>query len=112
MQSYFSSKVWVSGLGLPDTCKSAHPIHKEYVQNKEVIEVVDAKYRNAIFSGYFVLSPFVVLPFPVGGAGKIDVLCRWFGHRLFSTGLTLKVDYSNVTYFPNYSCNVISDLGK
>jgi hypothetical protein len=112
MQSYFSSNVWVKSLGLPFTCKSAHPIYYEYIQNKDVVKVVDAKYRNATFSGYFVLSPFVVQPFPSGGTGKIDVLCRWFGHRLVSTGLSLKVDFSNVTYISNYSGDVVSDLGK
>ena len=112
MQSYYSANVWVKSLGLPYTCKSAHEINSEPVHTCEVIQVVDAKYRNATLSGCFVLSPFVILPLPSSGTGKIDVLCRWFGHRLVSTGLTLKVDYSNVTYIQNFTGNVTSDLGK
>jgi hypothetical protein len=112
MQSYYSANVWIKSLGLPYTCKSAHPVLYESVNNCEVIKVIDAKYRNATLTGYFVLSPFVVQPIQTGGTGKIDVLCRWFRHRLVSTGLTLKVDFNNVTYFPNYSGDVVSDLGK
>ena len=112
MQTYYSANVWIKSLGLPYTCKSAHPIYYELVNNREVIKVTDAKYRNATLTGYFVLSPFVVQPLPTGGTGKIDVLCRWFGHRLISTGLTLKVDFSNVTYLPSYSGDVVSNLGK
>lgn len=97
---------------LPFTCKKAKPASYEIVVDANVIEVIDAHYRKATFSGRFVLSPFVQSPIPNNGTGKIDVLCKWFDHRLATTGLSLIVDFSKVVHFPNYSGEVVNNLGK
>jgi len=115
MQSYYSATIWNKNTTFkkpPYTCKKAQPFDSEYVQNLPVIDVIDASYRKAIFSGSFVLSPFVPLPLPTSGTGKIDVLCRWFDHRLTSTGLSLIVDYSKVQFHPIFTGYVVSDIAK
>lgn len=99
MYSYYSATIWDKKTVInkpPYTCKKAKPVYWETVQNLPVIEVIDARYRNATLSGNFVLSPFAKFPLPQSGTGKIDVLCRWFDHRLAKTGLTLLVDFANV----------------
>ncbi len=115
MKSYYSATVWDKSTITnqpPSTCKKAHPTQYEIVQNVPVIKVVDARYRNATLSGNFVLSPFA-LPFPNSGIGKIDVLCRWFDHRLSKTGLTLIVDFANVQLLDEkQSHDVISNIEK
>ena len=115
MKSYYSATVWDKATTTnkpPSTCKKAHPVYWEIVQNIPVISVVNARYRNATLSGNFVLSPFS-LPFPNSGIGKIDVLCRWFDHRLAKTGLTLIVDYANIHLLDEtQSHEVISNIAK
>lgn len=113
MTTYYLADVWDKNTITnkpPYTCKKAQPIQWETVQNAPVIEVVDARYRNAIISGRFVLSPFVKIPIP--NTGKIDVLCRWFDHRLAKTGLTLMVDHSNVQFIPNFTGKVVKNIAK
>ncbi len=82
------------------------------VQNAYVVTVKNAKYRNATVDGTFVLSPFFILPTQTSGIVKIDVLCRWFDHRLQSTGLTLKVDLANAVFISNFNNMVVSNIEK
>ena len=111
MQSYYLANIWNKNLvKLPYTCKRAAPTEWESVTNLPVIHVINASYRNATFSGTFVISPFVKLPIPTSGMGEIDVLCRWFNHRLVSTGLSLIVDFSNITFEINYTGDVVSNI--
>ena len=112
MQSYYTATIWKHPIKLKMTCKRAKAVAWENVSNAEVISVVDASYRKATLSGDFVLSPFVPLPIPTSGIGEIDVLCRWFDHRLVSSGLTFIVDFSKVKHLTNYSGTVISDIAK
>ena len=112
MQSYYTATIWKSPIKLPFTCKKARAVDWDNVSNAEVISVVDASYRNATLRGEFVLSPFVQLPIPTSGIGEIDVLCRWFNHRLVSSGLTFIVDFSKVQHFTNYSGTVIKNIAK
>lgn len=111
MQSYYSAPVWNKQfVKLPYTCKKAHPSDYEFVSNTPVIHVINARYRNALISGAFVISPFVLTPIALNQSGKIDVLCRWFNHRLVSTGLSLIVDISNVRFDPQYTGEVVSNI--
>jgi len=112
MQSYYTATIWKSPIKLQMTCKKAKAVDWENVSNAEVISVVDASYRKATLSGIFVLSPFTTFPIDTSGIGKIDVLCRWFDHRLVSSGLTLKVDFSKVQHITNYSGTVIKNIEK
>lgn len=75
-----------------------------------VIHVVDAMYRNSKVSGTFVVSPFVLIPILLNQSGKIDVLCRWFDHRLVSTGLSLIVDLTTTQFDQNFTGNVVSNI--
>ncbi len=113
MQSYYLADIWDKNLvKLPYTCKKAKPSDTEIVSNLPVIHVFDARYRNAIFDGTFVLSPFVKINNLLNPFEKIDVLCRWFDHRLASTGLSLIVDMSKATFDMNYSGEVVSNIQK
>ncbi len=110
MQSYYSAPVWDKSVKLPTTCKTAKPDIYEYVSNAAVVTVTGAKYRNANIDGTFVLSPFFITNNLTPGVVHIDVLCRWFLHRLKSTGLTIKVDLSNAKFQNNYSGDVVSNI--
>ena len=112
MQSYYKAQIWKSPIKLPMTCKKAKPVAYETVKDTDVIKVIDATYRKATLNGVFVISPFVNLPLPTSSVIKIDVLCRWFNHRLISTGLTFKVDCANIIYIENYNGEVVSDIDK
>jgi hypothetical protein len=111
MQSYYSAPVWnKQSVKLPFTCKSAKPSEWEQVKDMPVIHVVDARYRNSKVSGTFVVSPFVLIPILLNQSGKIDVLCRWFDHRLVSTGLSLIVDLTTTQFNQNFTGNVVSNI--
>ena len=112
MQSYFSARVWEKSSQIPFTCKAAAPFDYEIVKDSEVVTISNARYRNATVDGTFVLSPFFILPTQTSGIVKIDVLCRWFDHRLKSTGLTLKVDLANAVFVSNFSGTVVSNIEK
>ena len=112
MQSYYTATIWKDPIKLPTTCKKAKAVDWENVLNAAVIKVVDASYRKATLSGIFVLSPFTTFPIDTSGTGEIDVLCRWFDHRLVSSGLTFKVDFSKVQHITNYSGEVTSHIAK
>lgn len=113
MQSYYSAQVWNNkSVKLPFTCKTAKPSDWEQVTNTPVIHVIDAMYRNTTVSGTFVISPFVLVPISLNQSGKIDVLCRWFNHRLVSTGLSLIVDLASTRFDQNFTGNVISNIGN
>lgn len=113
MQSYYLAKVWdKQSVKLPYTCKAARPTDWDFVTNLPVIHIVDARYRSATLSGTFVISPFVIFPLQTSGFGKIDVLCRWFNHRLVSSGLSLTVDFSNIRFDPNFTGDVVSNIEK
>ncbi|WP_143473908.1 hypothetical protein [Limnohabitans sp. 15K] len=113
MQSYYSAQVWnKQSVKLPYTCKTAKPSDWEQVSNVPVIHVIDAMYRNSTVSGTFVISPFVLVPISLNQSGKIDVLCRWFNHRLVSTGLSLIINLTTTKFDHNFTGNVISNIEK
>lgn len=111
MQSYYSARVWnKQSIKLPYTCKKAYPKEFEQVTNLPVVHVINARYRNATVSGTFVISPFVLVPISLNQSGKIDVLCKWFDHRLVSTGLSLIVDITSVVFVENFSGEVVKNI--
>lgn len=111
MQSYYSARVWnKQSIKLPYTCKKAYTKEFEQVTNLPVVHVINARYRNATVSGTFVISPFVLIPISLNQSGKIDVLCRWFDHRLVSTGLSLIVDITSVIFDPDFSGPVVNNI--
>jgi hypothetical protein len=111
MQTYYNANIWNRGnRSVPMVCPSAAPVFHEQVTQRDVIYVVDAKYRRATLTGHFVLAPYVRTQFPQSGTGSIAVLSRWFGHRLKIGGLRLRVDFANVQFIANYTGPVVSDI--
>ncbi len=111
MHFYDSAPIWKERNQCPNTCKTAKPCATSAVSNARVISVVDAEYRNATFSGKFVLGELEG-KLPDSGWHDVKVYCRWFGHRLKTGPITIKVNGKTTKYLPNYSGEVVSNLSR
>jgi len=112
MNDYFSAEIWNKKL-CPDTSKHAKPNREKNVVNSRVIDAKFVTYRDAAFSGKFLLAKSVKLPLPETGWHKIEVYCRWFDHRLKTRGIKITVDMSNATVDDNYTGNdIVADITK
>ena len=90
--SYFDCPIW-DNEKCPSTDEYAVPRETEIVKGRRVIHVERAAYRNAVFSGTFLLSKTVVLPLPREGKHEVKVECCWFGHRLKETTQPLSLTW-------------------
>lgn len=112
MDWYFSAPIWEAQSVCPHTTKFAVPCDPKFVKNKPVIHVKGAFFRGSTFDGTFVLSERVVLPLPRSGTERVEIYCRWFGHRLKTRGFLFEVDMTKAKVEENYSGSVSSDFTK
>lgn len=112
MDWYLGAPLWEERNDCPNTTKIAVPSSPKFVKNKAVIHVKEAFYRGSVFDGTFVLSDDVTLPLPNSGQERVEVYCRWFGHRLKTSGLHFQVDMAKCKVVRNYSGSVSSDFMK
>ncbi len=112
MDFYWKAKIWQKQNDCPNTCKIAKPSAPKEVKNARVIKVVDAKYRGATFSGTFLLGDNVHLPTGKGGHARVEILCRWFKHRLKTRGLGITVNLKNSEVKDKHSGIVFTDFAK
>lgn len=112
MDFYWKSKIWADADNCPHTCKTAKPIDLKEVKNARVIKVLDAKYRDATFSGIFLLGDNVRLPTGKGGYARVEVLCKWFKRRLKTRGLGITVNLKNSEVIDKYNGQVLTDFAK
>ena len=110
MNFYWSSKVWETQHDAPNTSRRAKPTASKRVKNAIVMVVKDAMYRDAVFSGTFILSDKNQLKFPKTGFHTVEVFCCWFGHRLKTRGLHIKVNMKTALVLFKYEGNVVSNL--
>ena len=112
MNFYWSSKVWEKESNVPKTSRLAKPTASKRVKNAIVMVVKDAMYRDAVFSGTFLLSDKNQLKFPKIGFHNVEVFCCWFGHRLKTRGLNIKVNMKTALVLFKYEGDVVSNLSK
>jgi hypothetical protein len=107
---YNTAPIWDN---CPMTCPTAKPQLTKQVQNKCVIKVKNAKYRDAEFSGAFIISAKTP-PKLEKKYQRVIVDCCWFGHRLKTRGISILVSNSNddAVIDENYSGLVVANLAK
>lgn len=110
MDFYLSAPIWEERT--PSTKTEACPREPKMVHGVTVIKVSKAAYRDAVFDGTFLLSPDVKLPLPAEGRHRVEVMCRWFGHRLRTRGPEFLVDTATAEVIENYTGEVSTDLNK
>lgn len=106
---YFSAPIWTDQ---PGTKFDASPRQRMMVNNATIIKVKRASYRSCDFDGAFLLSPDVKLPLPKEGKLEVEVICRWFGHRLKTRGPLFKVNAATTEVIENYTGEVWTDLNS
>ncbi len=106
--NYFGLNYWTTQ---PHTNKFAQPKTYCDVKNVSVIHVKNAFYRNAVFSGTFLLNQHNIPPL-TNAKERVEVYCWWFGARLKTRGLKIKVDTTivNAVVEHNYSGKVVENL--
>ena len=107
---YSTAPIWKD---CPHTSKMAKPTATHQVHNADVIEVNNARYRNALFSGVFLLSPNTEMQVNKGKQ-RAEVECCWFGHKLKTRGIRILIDTQkgSATVKRNYSGLVVCNLEK
>ena len=107
---YSTAPIWDN---CPDTSEIAKPKATHQVHNADVIEVKNARYRCAVFSGIFLLSPNAEVKI-FRGNQCAEVECCWFGHKLKTRGIRIIIDThkGNATIKRNYSGLVVCNLEK
>ena len=111
MDFYWNAPVWESN-ECPHTCKSAKPIKPKSVKKAKVITIKNAKYRGAEFNGTFLLGKQALILDGKNKSTRVEVLCKWFGHRLKTRGLAFTVNLKNTIVNDNYTGEVSTDFAK
>ena len=112
MDFYLKAPVWEQQHDCPNTTKIAKPINPIKVKNARVIEITDAKYRGSTFSGTFLLGEQVLILDGKNKATRVEVLCKWFGHRLATRGLAFTVNLKKTRVNDKYTGTVFTDFAK
>jgi len=112
MDFYNKAPVWEQQNDCPNATKLAKPIKPVKVKNARVIEVVDAKYRGSTFSGTFLLGDRALILDGKNRSTRVEVLCKWFRHRLATRGLAFTVNLKKTRVHDKYTGEVFSDFSK
>ena len=112
MDFYYKAPVWDEQGNVPHATKLAKPIKPVKVKNSRVIEIADAKYRGSTFSGTFLLGDQVLILDTKKKGTRVEVLCKWFGHRLATRGLAFTVNLKKARVNDKYTGEVFTDFSK
>ena len=112
MDFYRKAPVWEQKNDCPNTTKFAKPIKSVKVKNARVIEITDAKYRGSTFSGTFLLGDRALILDGKNRSTRVEVFCKWFGHRLATRGLAFTVNLKKTRVHDKYTGEVFSDFSK
>ena len=72
----------------------------------------DAMYRGATMSGTFLLGDKNDLPLPRKGLHIFEVYCCWFGLRLKTRGLHLKVNMANAQFSGCFNGDIVINIAR
>lgn len=112
MDWYFAAPIWTKQHDCPNTCTYAGPKSTQAVRNKRVLSVREAKYRNAVFDGVFVLPDDAIITVGSKAKERVEVYCCWFGHRLKTRGISLTIDLNKAEVINDYTGKVVSNLAR
>lgn len=95
-----------------DTEPLAKPTVWQTVSNATVIKVQKGTYRNAVFSGVFLVDEVETSKHKDSkdGWSIAIVYCLWFGTRLKTRGIELKYQAEGSELIANYTGEVVSNL--
>jgi hypothetical protein len=96
----------------PDTEPRAKPTGWQTVSNSTVLKVQKGTYRNAVFSGVFLVDEVETSKHKdtKDGWSVAIVYCLWFGTRLKTRGIELKYEAESSELIKGYTGEVVSNL--
>ncbi len=96
----------------PDTEPRAKPTGWQTVTNSTVLKVQKGTYRNAVFSGVFLVDEVETSKHKdtKDGWSVAIVYCLWFGTRLKTRGIELKYQAEGSELVKNYTGEIVSNL--
>lgn len=98
---------------VPVSSVTATAVEWEIVNGQTVIHIERGMYRNATINGKFLLDKSVRLPLASLGKRRVQVYCKWFGHRLKSDrGISILVELPLVRVEEGYIGKVITNIAK
>jgi hypothetical protein len=109
---FYSQAPVMSSSMTPDTEPLAKPTGWQTVSNATVLKVQKGTYRNAIFSGIFLVDEIETSKHKDSkdGWSIAIVYCLWFGTRLKTRGIELKYQAEGSELVKNYTGEVVSNL--
>lgn len=96
---------------IPHTCATAKVSKLQAVQNVFAIEVKNAKYRGATFSGIIELVNGTDSIRKYNGFHRANAKLAWFGKELKKRSPFINLANAQVTLLPSYTGDVIACLG-
>ena len=96
---------------IPHTCKHAQIKGFKYVDNVFALNVTNARYRNAVFSGIVELVNGTDCLRNFKGKFRAKVTLDWFGSKLKKHSRYITLDAGQFDLMPVYSGAVIANLG-
>jgi hypothetical protein len=94
----------------PYTNNRAKPTHFRNVTNRRVVEVTDASYRNAVFSGVLELAPTEATNLE-GQECKVQCKLSWYEWKPQNGFPKVKLPANGWRYLEDYTGPVIDRLG-
>jgi hypothetical protein len=100
--------------GAPKTDADAKPIKWELApNNRKVIEVKDANYRNAVLSGKFLVAQSAnAYGTNKDGHKTIEVECYWYGWKPKTRWMRLTIINQEIEISDYSNLDVITNIGK
>lgn len=95
----------------PHTCADAKVVAYKQVKDVYAIEVKDAQYRGAIFSGVVELVNGSECLQQFRGKFRAKVTLDWFGTQLKKHSRYITLDAGQFNLMPAYSGAVVANLG-
>jgi hypothetical protein len=98
---------------VPDLSVAATAVEWQDVNGKTVIHIERGMYRDATINGTFLIDKSVKLPLASLGKRRVQVYCKWFGHRLKSDrGISILVELPLVRVEEGFIGKVVSNIAK
>ena len=95
----------------PHTCKTAQVIAYKQVKDVYALEVTNARYRGANFSGIVELEDGSECLQQFRGKFRAKVTLDWFGTQLKKHSRFITLDAGKFNLMPVYSGAVVANLG-
>ena len=96
---------------IPHTCNFAKVTKMHHVQDVFAIEVKNAKYRGAVFSGILELVNGTDSIKSYRGFYRANAKLAWFGQQLKKNSPFINLANAEVTLLPCYTGVVVASLG-